>query len=201
MAELADAQVSEACDGDIVEVQVLSSAPKNEYNHPQASGILWMVFILQKIIVTNFRRLVFWLVEVSSERGVLMNVDQAALMETDNERHPSVAQLSERAVRLKLAERPDRDRIQRVVDLADALLSEAETLARDKAFTEEASRLKPLDIVGGINFYDEVQRFETHLINMALSETGGNQAKAARLLGIKATTLNSKIKLFNIDVG
>ena len=27
MAELADAQVSEACDGDIVEVQVLSSAP------------------------------------------------------------------------------------------------------------------------------------------------------------------------------
>ena len=130
-----------------------------------------------------------------------MNVDQAALMETDNERHTSVAQLSERAVRLKLAERPDRDRIQRVVDLADALLSEAETLARDKAFTEEASRLKPLDIVGGINFYDEVQRFETHLINMALSETGNNQAKAARLLGIKATTLNSKIKLFKIDVG
>jgi transcriptional regulator with GAF, ATPase, and Fis domain len=144
---------------------------------------------------------VFWLIEVSSERGVLMNVDQAALMETDNERNTSVAQLAERTVRLKLAERPDRDRIQRVVDLADALLSEAETLARDKAFTEEASRLKPLDIVGGINFYDEVQRFETHLIKMALSETGGNQAKAARLLGIKATTLNSKIKLFKIDVG
>ena len=49
----------------------------------------------------------------------------------------------ERTVRLKLAERPDRDRIQRVVDLADALLNEAETLARDKAFTEEATRLKP----------------------------------------------------------
>ena len=95
----------------------------------------------------------------------------------------------------------DRDRIQRVVDLADALLVEAETLARDKAFTEEASRLKPLDILGGISFYDEVQRFETHLIKMALAETGGNQAKAARLLGIKATTLNSKIKLFKIDVG
>ena len=28
VAELADAQVSEACDGDIVEVQVLSSPPK-----------------------------------------------------------------------------------------------------------------------------------------------------------------------------
>ena len=29
VAELADAQVSEACDGDIVEVQVLSSAPSS----------------------------------------------------------------------------------------------------------------------------------------------------------------------------
>ena len=131
-----------------------------------------------------------------------MNVDQAALMETDNLRPAHVnSALAERTVRLKLADRPDRDRIQRVVDLADALLSEAETLARDKAFTEEATRLKPLDILGGINFYDEVQRFETHLIRMALAETGGNQAKAARLLGIKATTLNSKIKLFQIDVG
>ena len=130
-----------------------------------------------------------------------MNVDQAALMETDNVRRSGVSQLRERTVRLKLADRPDQDRIQRVVDLADALLSEAETLARDKAFTEEATRLKPLDILSGINFYDEVQRFETHLIKMALAETGGNQAKAARLLGIKATTLNSKIKLFNIEVG
>lgn len=31
VAELADAQVSEACDGDIVEVQVLSSAPSNNF--------------------------------------------------------------------------------------------------------------------------------------------------------------------------
>ena len=129
-----------------------------------------------------------------------MNVDQAALIETDTLRHTATSPLSERTVRLKLADRPDRDRIQRVVDLADALLGEAETLARDKAFTEEATRLKPLDILGGINFYDEVQRFETHLIKMALTETGGNQAKAARLLVIKATTLNSKIKLFNIEV-
>ena len=52
-----------------------------------------------------------------------MNVDQAALMENDNLRHNVASQLPERAVRLKLAERPDRDRIQRVVDLADALLS------------------------------------------------------------------------------
>ncbi|HJT64993.1 MAG TPA: hypothetical protein VJ749_00970, partial [Pyrinomonadaceae bacterium] len=98
-----------------------------------------------------------------------MNVDQAALKETDNLRPAVTNPVSDNTVRLKIAERPDRDRIQRVVDLADALLTEAETLARDKAFTEEATRLKPLDILGGISFYDEVQRFETHLIKMALA--------------------------------
>jgi transcriptional regulator with GAF, ATPase, and Fis domain len=129
-----------------------------------------------------------------------MNVDQVALMENDSLRPAGTSsQIHDNTVRLKLAERPDRDRVQRVVDLAEALLTEAETLARDKAFTEEAMRLKPLDILGGIDFYQEVQQFETHLIKMALDETGGNQAKAARLLGIKATTLNSKIKLFNIE--
>jgi transcriptional regulator with GAF, ATPase, and Fis domain len=120
------------------------------------------------------------------EREAFMSIDQAILKDSDNPR-PSAAQTQ-------------MDRIQRVVDLADALLSEAETLARDKAFTDEANKLRPLDIVGGIDFYDEVQRFETHLIKMALAETGGNQARAARLLGIKATTLNSKIKLFSIEV-
>ena len=128
-----------------------------------------------------------------------MSFDQA-IIKDESLRPAASTQLQEKMVRLKLAERPDRDRIQRVVDLADALLSEAETLARDKAFTEEATKLKPLDIVSGIDFYDEVQRFETHLIKMALTETGGNQAKAARLLGIKATTLNSKIKLFSIEL-
>ena len=130
-----------------------------------------------------------------------MNVDHAALMDPENLRPSSLPNpMAERTVHLKLAEKPGHDRIQRVVDLADALLSEAETLARDKAFTDEAMRLQPLDILGGINFYDEVQRFETHLIRMALTETGGNQARAAKLLGIKATTLNSKIKLFNIEM-
>jgi DNA-binding protein Fis len=129
-----------------------------------------------------------------------MNLDPATLIEAKSLRDGgSLSQMSE-PVRLKLAERPARDRIQRVVELADALLEEAETLARDKDFTEEATRLKPLDILVGIDFYDEVQRFETHLIKMALAETGGNQSRAAKLLGIKATTLNSKIKLFNIEV-
>jgi hypothetical protein len=43
VAELADAQVSEACDGDIVEVQVLSSAP-SVFLRRTIHCISWIVF-------------------------------------------------------------------------------------------------------------------------------------------------------------
>ena len=49
-----------------------------------------------------------------------------------------------------------------------------------------------------IRLQDEVQRFETDLIRTALDRTGGNQARAARLLGVKHTTLNAKIKRYKI---
>jgi len=49
-----------------------------------------------------------------------------------------------------------------------------------------------------IRLQDEVQRFETDLIRTALERTGGNQARAARLLGVKHTTLNAKIKRYKI---
>jgi DNA-binding NtrC family response regulator len=51
----------------------------------------------------------------------------------------------------------------------------------------------------GVNFYDEVKRFEIDLIRRALDQTGGHQSRAARLLGLNATTLNSKIKSYNIQ--
>jgi len=100
---------------------------------------------------------------------------------------------------LKIAERPARNRVQRLLDLTDALLRETETLARDKAFTDQSNRLRALNIAEGIDFYDEVERFETGLIRLALDQTGGHQARAARLLHIKPTTLNSKIKLYVIE--
>ena len=43
VAELADAQVSEACDGDIVEVQVLSSAPRVCKASPQAGSLFLLL--------------------------------------------------------------------------------------------------------------------------------------------------------------
>ena len=56
------------------------------------------------------------------------------------------------------------------------------------------------DIGRGINFYEEVRRFEIDLIRRALEQTSGHQSRAARLLGMNATTLNSKIKTYNINL-
>ena len=56
-----------------------------------------------------------------------------------------------------------------------------------------------IDISRGVNFYDEVKKFEIDLIRRALDQTGGHQSRAARLLGLNATTLNSKIKSYNLD--
>ena len=55
------------------------------------------------------------------------------------------------------------------------------------------------DISRGIDLYSETRRFEMRLITRALEETDGHQGNAARLLGLKVTTLNEKIKRYGID--
>lgn len=55
-----------------------------------------------------------------------------------------------------------------------------------------------IDIARGVNFYEEVKRFEMDLIRRALEQTAGHQSRAAQLLGLNATTLNSKIKSYAI---
>ena len=52
----------------------------------------------------------------------------------------------------------------------------------------------------GFDFYNEVTRFEIELIRQALIFTGGHQGKAARLLQLKATTLNSKINHYHTQL-
>ncbi len=51
-----------------------------------------------------------------------------------------------------------------------------------------------------VRLHDEVQRFEIELINSALSRSRGNQTQAAQILGVKLTTLNSKIKRYKIPL-
>ena len=100
---------------------------------------------------------------------------------------------------LKIAEQPGRSRAARLVDLTTTLLREIESLAREQAFTDETGRLQALMLSDGIDLYQETKRFEINLIKLALTQTRGHQARAAKLLHINPTTLNSKIKLYGID--
>jgi DNA-binding NtrC family response regulator len=56
----------------------------------------------------------------------------------------------------------------------------------------------PLDAKPGVDLSEEVRRFETRLILWALTRTGGNRRRAARMLNLNAATLNAKIKRYRI---
>ena len=53
----------------------------------------------------------------------------------------------------------------------------------------------------GIDFYDEISRFEMELIKRALKLMNGHQRNAAQLLNLKPTTLAAKIKHYRIQLG
>jgi DNA-binding NtrC family response regulator len=92
------------------------------------------------------------------------------------------------------------NRVRGLKDLVYALMKEVQGLEHDDLVSKLTSQqeVHSLNIEQGIKFDDVVRQFETNIIKQALVITGGNQARAARLLGIKANTLNYKIKLYNI---
>ncbi|HEX8459660.1 MAG TPA: helix-turn-helix domain-containing protein [Pyrinomonadaceae bacterium] len=94
------------------------------------------------------------------------------------------------ASRFTLSENALPGQIEMLQKAALTLLKEVQTI----------STLEATDIVRGIKFYDEVERFERELIMRALELTGGHQVRASRLLGLKVTTLNSKVKRYRIPL-
>lgn len=58
------------------------------------------------------------------------------------------------------------------------------------------SQMFPKD---GVDFYNLTENYEKSLIERALRETKGNQTKAAKLLNLRLTTLNSMIKRYDIS--
>lgn len=80
------------------------------------------------------------------------------------------------------------DQIKSLREITLSLLTELESLGSLTAPPPETT----------LNLEDEVRRFEIALIRAALVKTKGNQAGAARLLGVKHTTLNAKIKRYQI---
>ena len=80
-------------------------------------------------------------------------------------------------------------RLKTLRELALALLQEVDTLRGSGSFESRPN----------VDFAEEVRRFETDLIRWALMRTGGHQRRAARMLNLKVTTLNAKIKRYRIQ--
>ena len=80
-------------------------------------------------------------------------------------------------------------RLKTLRELALALLQEDDSLKGSGSLEGKPS----------VDFSEEVRRFETDLIRWALMRTGGHQRRAARILNLKVTTLNAKIKRYHIQ--
>jgi DNA-binding NtrC family response regulator len=52
------------------------------------------------------------------------------------------------------------------------------------------------DVALGVDFYAEMRRYELLLIQRALRQANGSQVRAAALLKLSPTTLNTKLKLY-----
>lgn len=83
-------------------------------------------------------------------------------------------------------------RIEMLEELTLALLREI-TLLKD------TRKLQAQDNARRLSLPEEVRRFEIEIIRHTLLSTGGHQARAAHLLGLNATTLNSKLKRYHIN--
>lgn len=80
------------------------------------------------------------------------------------------------------------DRINTLRETVLQLLQEVESL----------TIAAPAGLKSGARLNDEVRQFEMNLIRTALGRTAGSQTRAAKLLGLKLTTLNAKIKRYQI---
>lgn len=87
------------------------------------------------------------------------------------------------------------NRLEALKVLSQSLLREVEALKNNTKSEDDI-----IDDVkdGKIDLEKEVQNYEVELIRCALVRTGGRQRRAARLLNVKISTLNAKIKRYGI---
>lgn len=88
------------------------------------------------------------------------------------------------------------NRLEALSVLSQSLLREVEAL---KSNTKSESEIIEEVREGKIDLEKEVQKYEVELIRCALVRTGGRQRRAAKLLNVKISTLNAKIKRYGIS--
>ena len=87
------------------------------------------------------------------------------------------------------------NRLEALKVLSQSLMREVEALKNNtKSEREVIEEVRD----GKIDLEKEVQKFEVELIRCALVRTGGRQRRAAKLLNVKISTLNAKIKRYGI---
>ena len=89
---------------------------------------------------------------------------------------------------------PVANRIEALKALAKLLLHEVEMLG--EISPSSGSQTNETEI----NLTEKIQRYEADLICGALFAVNGKQRKAAKMLGMKNSTLNAKIKRYEIDL-
>jgi DNA-binding NtrC family response regulator len=89
-------------------------------------------------------------------------------------------------------------RLRKIRDITSRLVEEISALEHESNLAEASDTLATLGLNGRIDLADEVRRFEIKLIRRALELTGGNQARAAEMLGLGTTTLNYKVKTYEL---
>lgn len=80
-------------------------------------------------------------------------------------------------------------RLEALRDVALSLLREVDSLQKSQPPHPDRK----------LRLSEEVRQFEIDLIRTTLDRTNGNQTRAARLLGVKLTTLNTKIRRYHIS--
>jgi len=89
--------------------------------------------------------------------------------------------------------------LRRVLESAVVVCRDSEILPRHlpEYLREEKASLKPFALhlagIEAVSFKDLVQQFEDEIIKWAMTEAGGEQQRAAQLLGLPRTTLQSKL--------
>ena len=86
--------------------------------------------------------------------------------------------------RLKKEDIKLKEKLEILQTVADSVLDEIKSL----------KLLTNFEVENEIDFYEKVGKYEAYLIENALEKSKGNQAKAARLLNLKPSTLNMKMK-------
>jgi DNA-binding NtrC family response regulator len=93
----------------------------------------------------------------------------------------------------------DLSSIRRKIDTVRTAFEAASDALELLAAIELEALARSPDFECDLDFYELVRSFETNLIRRALHQANGVQTRAARLLNIKATTLNNKIKIYDIQ--